>query len=183
MILMDPASRCTGALTAEQIEQGRTAIVDRNYPKGRYLVLSIEGRFQRLLFRNYNSSHGVTCSVLTGPDFALRLAVLNSFNQALSGAGSGSSQICLMPTPFQQGRLNLMLRIIDYLNQEPARQAPVREVARRIVYPHSHFANAAEWKASSERRRTQRLIDEAKALTEGGYLSLLHGKMPKTNLL
>ena len=33
--------------------------------------------------------------------------------------------------------------------------------------------NAAEWKASSERRRTHRLLTQAKALRDGGYRALL----------
>ncbi|MDD3799486.1 MAG: DUF2285 domain-containing protein [Novosphingobium sp.] len=32
-----------------------------------------------------------------------------------------------------------------------------------------------EWKSSAERRRTQRLIDEALALMDGGYRALLRG--------
>ena len=35
------------------------------------------------------------------------------------------------------------------------------EIARRLVYPHMRIGRGDEWKASSERRRTQRLIDEA----------------------
>ncbi|MBK6706242.1 MAG: DUF2285 domain-containing protein [Sphingomonadales bacterium] len=39
------------------------------------------------------------------------------------------------------------------------------------------IGRGAAWKASSERRRTQRLIREAEALAAGGYRALLKGRL------
>jgi hypothetical protein len=45
-----------------------------------------------------------------------------------------------------------------------------------LIYPKSATLTGAAWKGSPERRRTQRLSDEAVALMQGGYRSLLRGR-------
>lgn len=86
--------------------------------------------------------------------------------------GSPSSGPAAWPTFYQAQRLDLLLAILDL--RERARITS-HEVARRLVYPRMTIGRGAAWKASPERRRTQRLIREAEAMTAGGYRALLAG--------
>lgn len=85
----------------------------------------------------------------------------------LSGVPPGRCSGAMRPTPFQARRLYLLLDILDAL-QAPGKARPsTHEIAERLIYPRLAVGRGAEWKASSERRRTQRLIDEALALMNG----------------
>lgn len=100
-----------------------------------------------------------------------RLQALSDLDRWLSGRAIASP--ASRPTAYQAQRLDLLLSILDL-----HRDAPVtsHEVARRLIYPHLNLGRGAAWKASSERRRTQRLIREAEALAAGGYRALLAGR-------
>ncbi|WP_420143987.1 DUF2285 domain-containing protein [Sphingobium sp.] len=69
---------------------------------------------------------------------------------------------------FQAARLDLMLELLD----AKASGAPLRTLAQ-IAYPALPPLTASEWKASSERRGTHRLIVEAERYRDGGYRELL----------
>jgi Uncharacterized conserved protein (DUF2285) len=124
---------------------------------------------QRLWLNDHVDGQGLACSILTDGAFGIRLAAAKRFQQRLAG--------CLFLTSFQHSRLALMLRIIDFLAEASDISNPVRETARHIAFSHSVFANANEWKTSSERRRTQRLMDGAAYLASEGYRDLLHGRL------
>src|SRR3546814_11960918 len=79
------------------------------------------------------------------------------------------------PTPFQQRRLNMLLDILDAVLGRERTGITTHEIARCHVYPAMSIGRGNEWKSSAERRRTQRLIDEALALMNGGYRALLRG--------
>uniref|UniRef100_UPI00053F1A81 DNA -binding domain-containing protein n=1 Tax=Sphingomonas sp. Ant H11 TaxID=1564113 RepID=UPI00053F1A81 len=80
------------------------------------------------------------------------------------------------PTAFQRRRLDLLLDILDMLLTPPSAPRPTsHEIARRLIYPGMTIGRGMEWKSSTERRRTQRLINEALALMHGGYRALLRG--------
>jgi hypothetical protein len=66
-----------------------------------------------------------------------------------------------------------MLRILDIANGSRAGRISSRQVAREILFPGTSFASAMEWKISSERRHTLRVIAEALLLRDGGYRDLL----------
>ena len=48
-----------------------------------------------------------------------------------------------------------------------------RLVREKTSYPRSDLGRAIEWKSSSERRHTQRLVSEAHHLMRQGYRALL----------
>jgi hypothetical protein len=77
----------------------------------------------------------------------------------------------ISPTRFQRQRLILLLRLIDANQAHSSR----REMAYTLIYPNHEALSGAAWKGSSERRRTQRLIDEATRMAAGGYRALLQG--------
>ncbi|MEJ6010782.1 DNA -binding domain-containing protein [Novosphingobium aquae] len=107
---------------------------------------------QRLWLNDHVDGQGLACSILTDGAFGIRLAAAKRFQQRLAGCCTSSQAGCLFLTSFQHSRLALMLRIIDFLAEASDISNPVRETARHIAFPHSVFANANEWKTSSERR-------------------------------
>ena len=131
----------------------------------------------RLCIDNSQPNAGLNCVIHTDSLIDVRIAALQWFHHSIRGSSSLSGPNCLFPTPFQRNRLNLMLRILDYLADNAGNPNPIRELGQLIVYPRTRFASAAEWKASSERRRTLRLVNEAKSLVNGGYRALLKGEL------
>ncbi|WP_348638147.1 DUF2285 domain-containing protein [Blastomonas fulva] len=79
------------------------------------------------------------------------------------------------PTEFQHQRLQLLCDILDLVAVSGAESLSTHELAFRRIYPGMTIGRGAEWKSSSHRRRTQRLIAEARALMNGGYRALLAG--------
>lgn len=107
----------------------------------------------------------------------LRRGVAARLDRRLAGAPAGRLPPGLCPTPFQQHRMRLLLNILDLLDTRAPERPTTYEIARLLIYPHMAIKRGMEWKSSSERRRTQRLVDEALALMNGGYLALLRGQM------
>ena len=105
-------------------------------------------------------------------DFDLRLGAAQRLFRRMRGEPAGPLPSRLRVTPFQRLRLALLLNVFDHLLMG----ATKREIARDVVYPALESSTAAEWKASAERRRTQRLCDEAKAMVAAGYRRLLRGR-------
>jgi hypothetical protein len=92
----------------------------------------------------------------------------------LMGASAPRASLLLLPTAFQRRRLSLLLAILDRFDAQEARPS-MHELASELVYPRSDLPRGAAWKSSAERRRTRRLVEEAFALRDGGYRSLLRG--------
>ncbi|WP_310531302.1 DUF2285 domain-containing protein [Novosphingobium sp.] len=160
----------------DQIIAGRAALLDQTIDGLRHLVLATPQGPLRLCLDNSPPDAGLNCVIQTDDLIAVRIAALQWLHHSLQDSPSYPGPNCLFPTPFQRSRLKLMLRILDYLADNAGYPNPIREVSQLIVYPRTKFASAAEWKTSSERRRTQRLINEAKSLVNGGYRALLKGE-------
>lgn len=75
------------------------------------------------------------------------------------------------PTDFQRHRLTLLLRVLDLL----ATGLSTRELSDSAIYPDLEL-HGANWRGANERRRVQRLRDEALDLAHGGYRDLLRGR-------
>jgi len=99
-----------------------------------------------------------------------RLEAVQNLDRSLRGVPS--PQPGVWPTLYQAQRLDLLLAILDL---REGTRVTSHEVASRLVYPRAAMGRGAAWKASPERRRTQRLIREAEALAAGGYRALLAG--------
>ena len=86
---------------------------------------------------------------------------------ASRSASAGPGQ----PGPSERWRLIQWLRMLDALDAK----ASSRDLAAVLILPDSRHYSAAEWDASSERRRISRWQRSAIAMREGGYLKLLAG--------
>lgn len=112
------------------------------------------------------------------PRFVLRTDL--SVNERLAALASFLRQTAssrpFRPTPYRRERFVRLLAILDLIDQSTGTPATVRQVARDITFRGLPPLRAAEWKASSQRRQTQRLMAEAAEIRDHGYLKLLLGE-------
>lgn len=144
---------------------------DREGEGGRHLILSDEAGRHRLWVRG-DANRPLAVVVPIDEHGELRLAVALRLLRRIRGHAGAEPPPRLAVTRFQRLRLVLLLNIIDRLAAGDSK----REIARALIYPGMERVSAAEWKASTERRRTLRLCDEAKAMVAAGYRLLLRGK-------
>jgi hypothetical protein len=142
---------------------------DRLDETGRHLVIDAAGWRHRLWLRDATPDVPLVILLALTAD-PLRATAADAARRLLAGS-SGLAVLSLHPSPFQRQRLMLLLRVLDAV----LAGARNREIGTRIVYPRLVDTDARSWKASSERRRVQRLISEALRMMRGGYRSLLTG--------
>src|SRR5690606_31049688 len=104
------------------------------------------------------------------PWLEARISAIRDFNKALEGAEILRPT---RPTNYQRRRLELLLAILDSHFLPDGRRRTLRQLAQTIIYPGSDLGRAIEWKSSSQRRHTQRLVNEAHHLMRQGYRALL----------
>jgi hypothetical protein len=75
-------------------------------------------------------------------------------------------------TPLQKARLIQLLHTFDILREGGGR----RDVANEVLNSEQARLPSVEWKDSAARRKATRLIQDATALVERGYLKLLRGE-------
>jgi hypothetical protein len=105
--------------------------------------------------------------------FELRLDAAARLYRRLRGKRTGLTPRALRLTPLQRTRLIQLLHTFDVRAHGGGPRdiaAEVLNAAREASLP------AIEWKSSAVRRNANRLIREALALVNGGYLTLLRGK-------
>lgn len=146
---------------------GIAPAADRSRPDGRHLVIDTAGRRHRLWLRE--PAAGVPLAILlplaAPPARRAAADAAHSLLAELPGLASSTHR----PSAFQCHRFTMLLRVLD------AAQAGLtnREIGTSILYPWLAGIDAQAWKASSERRRVQRLTAEARHLMTSGYRQLL----------
>ncbi|RIA46748.1 uncharacterized protein DUF2285 [Hephaestia caeni] len=148
---------------------------DRTLTSGRHIVLGDIDGPHRLWIRDIVAGQPLAYVVVRDGALPLRLAALQRFDRRLAGAPPAKLPPGFQPTPFQRRRLSMLLAILDASLDRAGSPSTTHDIARRYVYPGMTIGRGSEWKSSAERRRTQRLIDEAFALMRGGYRTLLRG--------
>lgn len=127
----------------------------------------------RIEFKISPASVGPKVEFLLDDALTVRLACLEAFS---SGKPSPSGR--LQPTPYQSGRLALLLAVLDRLEHGDNTFAGTRIIASELIFPGAELpSRAIEWKSSSFRRQTQRVVAAAKSMREHGYRHLLHGQI------
>jgi len=99
-----------------------------------------------------------------------RIRAIRDFSKALEGAEIPRPT---KPTNYQRRRLELLLSLLDSQFLPDGRRRTLRQLAQTVIYPRSDLGRAIEWKSSSERRHTQRLVSEANHMMRQGYRTLL----------
>lgn len=152
-------------------------LADLALADGRHLVLGDVDGPHHLWLRGDPDDGALAYVVLKDAMTELRLTAVGRLDRRLAGAPPARRLRGFHPSPFQRHRLSLLLDILDML--VPARgHVPSYAVARKFIYPAMSIRPGTEWKGSSERRQTQRLINEAFHLMHGGYRALLAGRPP-----
>ncbi|TYC79399.1 DUF2285 domain-containing protein [Novosphingobium sp. BW1] len=149
---------------------------DRLLSDGRHIVLGDNGGPHHLWIRDPRAGQSLAYVIPRNAAMGPRVAATERFDRRLSGTPAYCCQSLSLPTAFQAQRFSLLLAILDTLLDAGKARPSTHEIASQLIYPHMTIGRGGEWKASSERRRTQRLIDEALALMNGGYRNLLQGR-------
>jgi len=137
------------------------------------MVLADGNGLHRVWLRPGPAGRSLAYIIIRDDALVLRQAMVRRFEQRMRDGRAGRSPPGLCPTPFQRQRLSMLLDILDAAGTRDGAALTTYEIARRHVYARLQVGRGSEWKSSSQRRRTQRLIDEARALMEGGYRRLL----------
>jgi hypothetical protein len=136
------------------------------------MVINTSAGTHRLWLRETRPSVSLAVTVPLDRCFGLRIAAISQFEQRLRGLACGEPSRLYLPTEFQRGRLILLLNLLDAEKAGASR----REMASALLYRNGVSMGRAEWKGSSQRRRTHRMIDEAKHMMARGYRDLLLGR-------
>lgn len=174
-MVLDTAHPDLGIATSLDLDKWPLILVDRQLSNGRHLVLADTDGPHRLWLRNSSPGQPIAYVIAKDASFDLRLAAVRRLDRRLAGAPPVKLPRGFAPTAFQRHRLSLLLDIIDMANDRDDPDATTYDIARNLIYARMGIGRGTEWKTSSERRRTQRLIEEAFALRDGGYRGLLRG--------
>ena len=141
---------------------------------GRHLVIADDQGHHRLWLRRASTAHGHAFTIVADKHFDARIAVAKRLMRKLDGRRSGPLPSSFTPTLFQHGRLTLLLRLLDSERSGANR----RDMAFTILFRNHAPLTNAQWKGSSARRRTQRMLAQAHHLMAIGYRSLVGGRLP-----
>ena len=134
-----------------------------------HLVLALDGRRYRLSIEHGGADAALAYACAADPDGTARLAVASALHRGLSGAPGARPAACAEPGPTEHWRLVQWLRLLDAYEAG----ASPRQVAAALIPGALRRPSAAEWDASSERRRIGRWRRSALAMRDGGYRDLL----------
>jgi hypothetical protein len=146
-------------------------VAEHEAPDGRHMVVANPDGVHRLWVREPQLGAPLAVIIPADRNFAQRIAAATRFERQLRDVGCGQPQSGYRPTTFQRNRLFLLLNLLDAEKAGASR----REMAATLLYRNSAPMGRAEWKGSSQRRRTHRMIDEAKHMMARGYRDLLLG--------
>lgn len=150
-------------------------VADEADDQERHLVLT--ERWQRYRLKVVQPVPGQKISYLLSADESLetRLTALQFFNSRPSGQTVSTVASPLRPTPYQSHRFLLMLKLLDALDEAAGKNPTTRELATILGLSQTGL-RAIDWKTSSARRQTQRLVVEARQMAASGYRDLLSAR-------
>ncbi|MDZ4307168.1 DUF2285 domain-containing protein, partial [Allopontixanthobacter sp.] len=141
---------------------------------GQHLVVSDTQNRHRVLFAR-KLPHAVAGYVVPDDaELAVRVAALSGFHRLKEGAPTMAHHRLLKPSDYKRYRLGMLLAILDLVEDASPSHLTLREVAQALIYPGMKIGRAIDWKTSSHRRQTQRLVAEAHRMADAGYRHLLN---------
>lgn len=174
-VVLDTADPDLGVATSVDLDDWPLILVDRQLSNGRHLVLADTDGPHRLWLRDTSPGRPLAYVIAKDASLDLRLAAVRRLERRLVGAPPAKLPRGFTPTDFQRHKLSLLLDILDMMKDRGHPEATTYDIARTLLYVDMGVGRGSDWKNSSERRRTQRLIEEAFALRDGGYRVLLRG--------
>lgn len=173
VIVLAPAPAGLVGVAKETILLGRSILVDVSDGHDRHVVLTDRNGMHRLTIIEPDHLGGHHVALVPDDSWLTRLAALELFARR----DSAMTNARLHPTPAQRRRLTLMLQALDLLNAALRPKPTLRHIAETVLYPRHELGRAIEWKGSSQRRQTQRLVNSARHLMQDGYRELLKGRI------
>lgn len=137
------------------------------------MVLTDPGGLHRVTIIMPEHPHGHHVAIIPDECWATRVSAL----EGLFGKSCPATISCLSPTVAQRRRLMLMLKVLDQRLSTGQPRLALRHIAAVTLFPGRDLGRAIEWKSSTERRQTQRLVSTAMHLVQGGYRDLLKGRI------
>jgi len=150
-------------------------IAEQKLRSGHHMVLSDGQMLHRLCLLTGLNERSLAFVIPCDQLASVRLSASAVLNCPPVDFGSGEPAGLLIPTEFQRQRLELLCDILDLAVISDGVRLTSHELACQRIYPGMTIGRGAEWKSSSQRRRTQRLIGEARAMMNSGYRALLAG--------
>lgn len=148
-----------------------TIVVDRVEADGRHVVVGDASGQLQIWLQSADAEQPSAVVLPFDSAFELRLDVASRLYRRLRGRRTGLLPRALQLTPMQRSRLTLLLHAFDF---HEAGAGP-RDIASALIDAKEAALPAIEWKSSAARRKANRLIHDAIALVNGGYLKLLRG--------
>ena len=152
---------------------GLPVVEDHCLSDGRYMILSDRGRPHRVCLRIGLSIMDRGFDILADRCAPQRMAAAMRLHCLQTGLPNLPGVCRFLPTAFERRRLMMLLRILDMLQLSKTDRPTSRQIASQEIYRNTDLGTAAEWKSSSRRRHTLRLVQEARRMAESGYRSLL----------
>lgn len=137
---------------------------------GRALALADPGGLHHIAILAADGTEAAAILLPLDASFRIRAEAAMRFHRLVAGRPTGPPPRALALTPRHRQRLVRMVRALD----GRASGASYREIASVLFG--AQRQRAAEWKASSIRAQTIRLVSDGGALMRGGYLKLLGGR-------
>ncbi|MDP3906741.1 DUF2285 domain-containing protein [Novosphingobium sp.] len=173
VLVLDQAPDGFAGVDPAEVLGRHEILADLTDPAGRHLVVTGESGRHRLLVKAPHCQTGHAFVIVPDQWRDARARAVSAY----FGTLVPSSRSDRWPTRFQRYRLGQMLATLDLLECVGGRPVTLRELAATVIYPRVDLGRAIEWKTSSRRRQTQRLLGEARAMTGGGYRRLLLGAL------
>lgn len=158
--------------TARRLEQLdlTLATVHTLRGNGAAIVLPHPGGDHHLILGAIDPAQPLAVLLPLDDSFHIRAEAALRFQRRLFGRATGPPPRALALTPRHRLRLVRMLRALDGKSSG----ATYREIASVLFATHQQ--SAIEWKTSSIRAQTIRLVKDAETMMRGGYLRLLAGR-------
>ncbi len=162
-----PAPKGFAALRLAEIIDGPEITAECLAYRDWHVVLLAGGRRYRLLIRRCRANERLTFLAPADAQAERRAAVIAAFHRELLGLRGARAESA--PALSERWRLVQWLRLLDAMMEG----ASPRDIAATLLSADARDYSAAEWDASSERRRIARWQRAALAMRDGGYSALL----------
>lgn len=173
-VILDAAPPACAGIALRNIVDWPITLADQALSDGHHFVLGDVDGFHHLWVRDTLPQQPLAYVIVRDAAIETRRQAAWRLDRRLAGAPPSRRIGAFRPTRFQRRRLNLLLDILDMM-RGPAAPPTSYEIARQLIYRDLKIGRGVDWKSSSERRRTMRLIEQARRLMNGGYRDLLRG--------
>jgi len=164
-----PAPKGFAALRLAQIVDGPEIAAELLSYRDWHVVLLAGGRRYRLLIRRCRANERLAYLTPADGQAGLRASLIMALHRELLDTGGARPAPDSVPGATEHWRLVQWLRLLDAI----AEGASARDMAAALLLAEARHYSAAEWDASSERRRIARWQRAAVAMRDGGFNALL----------